>query len=209
MKVLKFLMFTAVAVALGLLLTREPATAQTSSTTTADLVAFSAKGDDGTTLSHVILSAEGVGVPRIQFIDCNSDKAGSALTFYSAGTPLAIASNATASTTLAVVTTSAGLASNDVVVIRKRATDTYVRAVVTTNQVTNVTFTAAQTVTAGDLIYEMSANGAIGVGATSNKLFQAYGNTGVYNGQRGRPVLIELDGTSDAYIKLVSGSYER
>jgi hypothetical protein len=163
--------------------------------------------DIGVTNSWAIISANGVGTPRVEYVSVTSDKAGSQLLFYtpSAGVQLTLATNASQAVVWAVGTS---FTANDKVVLRHVTTDTYERLVVSSSTSTNVTFTGnlGTAVVAGDLIYKMTTGAAIPVGNATVSIVSTGG--AFYNGNEGLPIYVEIDGTAASQINLISGSYD-
>lgn len=167
---------------------------------------FAGVGTGATTLSYFIAPASGQGIPRLQYINATSDKAGSVIQFYTAAAGTRITTASTGTTITAVGTS---YASNDVIIVRFRATDTYQRLVVSASTATNITTTAALQATAavGDTVYEVTAAGSIPVGAATKELNAGAG--AIFNGQEGYPLLFEIDGTSACKINAASGIFQR
>lgn len=189
---------------LALLSLSIPALAQPSE----GLTQFSSGGTDvGTNLCYAIVSANGKNLktPVVTYLNLTSDKAGSVAQFYTAGAPTAATH---VSTTVSIpVTLTNGYASGDIIIIRHTGTDTYERRILTTfTGATNLTVTVAPTVALaiGDLVYEATAAGAIPCGATTNLTING---VGIYSGQAGKPLLIDLDGTSAVQLNAVSATY--
>lgn len=164
--------------------------------------------DVGTTLCYAVISANGnnQSAPVLTYLNATSDKAASVVQFYTAGTP--VRADVASSTTNLVVASgdTNGFAANDVVIIRHLATDTYERRILTPNTTaTNLNLTVAPTTTVavGDLIYKATAAGSIPVGNATKELV----GPGIYAGQRGKPLLLEVDGTSACQINAVAASY--
>lgn len=173
----------------------------------AALNAFSKTSTDiGATNSHVIISANGNGAPRVEYVNVTSDKAGALLLFYttSPGVVLNLATNASQAVLWLVGTS---YAANDIVVLRHLSTDVYERLVVSASTSTNVTATASVVgaTVAGDILYKVTAGPAIAVGAATVAVSTASG--AVYNGKEGLPLYAEVDGTSASQINLISGIY--
>jgi hypothetical protein len=168
---------------------------------------YSTGGTDvSTTLCYAVISANGKnqGNPVITYLNATSDKSASIVQFYKAGTPTA-ANYVSTSTSIPVVATN-GFASTDVIIIRHLADDTYERRVLTTfTSSTNLTVTSAPTtaLAVGDLVYKATAAGTIPCGATTVSLSGA----GIYSGQAGKPLLLEVDGTSACQVNAVSAAY--
>jgi hypothetical protein len=169
---------------------------------------FAGNGTDvGTTLNYFVVSANGrdQGVPVITFVNVTSDKSDSVLKFYSAGTPVNCTQASVQATNIVVASTN-GFAAGDVIIIRYQATDNYARRVVhDVTQGTNIVTTAVLTTptAAGDLVYKATAAGSIPVGNATLNLI----GTGIYAGQRGKPLLVEVDATSACEINAIAGQF--
>lgn len=174
-----------------------------------ELPYFAGGGTDvGTTLCYAVVSANGKnqGAPVVTYLNATSDKAASVVQFYS------IATNTTANyvstTTSLPVQYTNGFASGDIIVIRHLSKDTYERRILTTfTGATNLTVTVAPTVAlaVGDQVYKATATGSIPCGATTLSLL----GTGIYAGQNGKPLLLEVDSTSAGQINAVAAKYEQ
>lgn len=165
--------------------------------------------DVGTTLCYTVVSANSKNnaQPVLTYISYSSDKAASALTFYNITNAPAAVSGANATTNVPVIRTN-GFTAGDIVVLRHKATDTYERRIVGTFYTNNsVPVTVAPTVAtaAGDILYKCVTTGAgtIPIGATTNSI----NGPGIYAGQRGLPLLIDLDGTSAVQINAATATY--
>jgi len=169
--------------------------------------AFAGGGTDvGTNLCYAVVSANGKdqGTPVVTFLSATSDLSSSAVTFYSAGTPTY--ANYVSTTTSCPVASTNGFAANDVIIIRHVAADTYERRIVDTfTSATNLTVTVAPTtaLAVGDLVYKATAGGTIPVGNTTLTLNGA----GIYAGQKGKPLLLEVNGTSACQVNAVAATY--
>lgn len=166
----------------------------------------------GTTLSYAVVSpftSVAGGAPVITYISGTSDKAGSILKFYNTGTNSS--ANFVSTTTSVPVTATNGFGINDIIVIQHVATDTYERRILTTfTSATNLTVTVAPTVAlaVGDRVFDCNTNSAatIPVGNATKEVVTA-GIGGVYAGQPGQPLLIDLDLTSAGQINTVTAVY--
>jgi hypothetical protein len=172
------------------------------------LTAFGTAGTDiGNTLNYAVISAHGQNqaAPLVKFVSVTSDKTAAVLTFYTVGAPVQSISGNTSISNLVVASTN-GFLENDIVVIRHIASDTYERRVVhAVSSSTNLTIKSPLTAAtvAGDLVYKATAAGTIPVGNATVTLSGA----GIWAGQRGRPLLLEVDGTSACHINAVGGIY--
>jgi hypothetical protein len=168
-----------------------------------------AKGgtDVGNTLCYAILSTAGEGgkAPVITYLNATSDKAGSIIQFYTCGQ---VVSASHGSTTVSVpVNATNGFTAADIIIIRHGATDTYERRILDTfTSATNLTTTVAPSVALvpGDIIYKAVVAGTIPVGAATKEL----NGVGIYAGEKGKPLLLEIDGTSSCQINAVCAKYE-
>lgn len=199
---MKFLSRILTVVAMAAALLMAPAV-QAASTRT-----FAGTGTDvSTNLCYYIASANYAGIPRVQYINATSDLTSSAITFYSTATPLLVTTAQSIATNIitAVGTTFSG---SDVVIVRHVSTDTYERAVVSSANGTTITLSANLSAIAavGDLVYKCTAAGSIPVGNTTKELNAGVG--GIYNGVAGRPLLVEVNGTSACQVNCVSGIYQ-
>lgn len=174
----------------------------------AQTATFAGPGSTGTTLSSYIMpGVTNNGIPRVQFISATSDKSTSVLTFYST-TVSSQVTNTSASGQAVISAPGSSFSASDVLVVRSVANDTYQRLIVSASTVSNVTATAnlSFALAPGDIVYKMTSNGTIPVGAATISHNAQSG--GVYNGQRGKPILIDLDGTSACKINIVSGYWQ-
>lgn len=176
-----------------------------------ELSAWGVGGTDvSTTLCYSVVSTfsriPGGGTPMMTYVNATSDKAGSVIQFYTAGSP--VQCNFTNSTVTIPVTSTNGFNfSSGVIVIRHYLTDTYERRVLTTSTgSTNLVVTSAPGTTTipGDQIWPMTTAGSIPVGSATKEL---NGGSGIYAGQRAKPFLFEIDGTSACQINAAGGTY--
>lgn len=173
---------------------------------------FAGTGEGTTTLSYFIAGPSTpynqrmTGTPRLQYINATSDKAGSVIQFYTAGEP-ALVTGFSTNGQKAILMAGTGYASNDVLVVRSVANDTYARYLVTTNSTTNVTVSAnlSWALDVRDQVFKMTTAGKIPVGAATKELNAGAG--AIYNGQKRKPLLFEIDGTSACKINACSGYF--
>jgi hypothetical protein len=169
-------------------------------------------GTVGTDLSYAVVTANGrdQAQPVVTFLQAKSDKTASALTFYHASTAIKPIRLSGAGATNLLVSSTNGLAADQVVVIRLNASDRYERGVIhglvnSTNIALKATINTAADIVAGDLLYVMSAAGTVPVGNTTLTL----NGPGLFMGQRGRPLLIDLDGTSACQVQAVTAVFPK
>lgn len=162
-----------------------------------------------TALSWTVVSAYSVsgGQPQVTHLAVGSDLAGSAVTFYRVTTNTV--ANYASTTTSIPVTGTNGFASGDIILIRHVPGDTYEKRTLTTfTGATNLTTTVApnQALAVGDMVYDMTTTGAQKIlwGATTNTLSSA---APIAVGQRGCPLLIEINGTSGASLYGATATY--
>lgn len=158
----------------------------------------------GTTLASVMEQSPGL-VTVLSYVNATSDKAGSVLQFYTAGAAINPTSSAAAAQKDVVVPDGTAFSGGNIVVLYDVATDTCQRAVVDSVSTNTVTFLAnlAFVLGTGDEMYIMTAGATIKVGAATKELNAAPGL--VYASRRGRPLLIDLDGTSACSINAATG----
>jgi len=178
-----------------------------------DLPAYTAVSTNGaTTLSWVIISAKGFnnGAPLLTFVSATSDLSSSKIQAYKVNATVKEAfTNST--TRLDVVQTNT-FAPSGVVVIRHIQNDWYEKRTIAAGAAwstgaTNIVLTAAplQAVIPGDIIYQVTTTGAasIPVGATTLNL----SGWDIITGEGGRPLLLEINGTSSATLNAASAVY--
>jgi hypothetical protein len=186
--------------ALALVALSFPVLAQTTSTS---ITAFSGGGSSGTTSSY-ISSANASGQAVYQYVSATSDLSSSALTFYTAGSPATVTLATNSGQTVIYATNS--FSGSDVLVIRSVANDTYQRGVVSSVTTSNITLSAnlSFALAAGDKVYKMTSAGSIPVGAATKEVVSA---GGYWHGQKGKPTLVDLTGTSTCKINAIAGSF--
>lgn len=167
-----------------------------SATTNRATVIISAKGNPqrpGVSLSS--------GQPVVHWLSVTSDLSSAAVKFYSVAAPVKVTvASGGGTNVLGLSSTDAAsfTTTNQVLIIRHVAADTYERVVNLTPTGNTVKFTpaTASAVAANDLIYVASAVGAgLFVGPTT-KEFNVDG--GIFAGDAGRPLMIEITGTNCA-----------
>lgn len=174
------------------------------------------------TLSWAIIGAlsDNGGTPVVTYLDARSDKTSlPKVQFYKV--TASTSCNFTNSTVTIPVTQTNGFAgaSSDVVIIRHVLTDTYEKRILTTSTgSTNlVTTVAPSTTVPGDIIYDctttaagsiaLSTNNVAGIPAAQAMTLTQSGNR-VYAGQKGLPLLMEVDGTTTASLNAVTAVIE-
>jgi hypothetical protein len=162
--------------------------------------------DIGATNTYFIARADLAGQPVVSYFSATSDKAASTIKGYStaAGIPV----TATAASGQAVVTHASGasaFAANDIVIVRSVANNTYQRVVVASDTSTSVTFNENLnfTLAAGDQLYIATVNAQIPVAAATVSVISE-----TFAGTEGRPLLIDLDGTSASQINAITVEYK-
>jgi hypothetical protein len=160
----------------------------------------------GSTISSVIISANGKdqGAPVINTINAASDLAGSVISNYVGN--VSVVANYTNTTVSLPVNLTNGFAVGNAIIIRHVTDDTYERRIVTTfTSATNLTVTVAPTtaVIPGDLIYRADALSTIAWGASTNTVT----GTCLVAGKKGKPILMDLAGTSVVVLRNVAGTF--
>jgi imidazole glycerol phosphate synthase subunit HisF len=179
---------------------------------------YSAGTTNAGTASDVIigaLSANG-GIPVVTAIDAISDKNGSRVTAYRV-THETAATHTNSTTTLFVQGTN-GFGVSGTIIIRHLLTDTYEkRALGNNSSATNLVVTAAslEAVVPGDIIYKVASSGAGSLSMKTNTFTVA--NSGlsltltgerIIAGQKGKPLLLEVDADTTGAIRLVTAKFE-
>ena len=155
-----------------------------------------------------MISANGVGYPRIQYLTATADNATNKVILYTPSTGVLV--TGTAATSQAVIPcVGTSFSANDVFVTRHVSTDAYQRLIVSASTATNVTATANLTtaLVAGDLIYKQTIAGLIPVGAATKEVVANGG--ACWNGTWGSPTLIDLTGAAACTLGTVSGTYQK
>jgi hypothetical protein len=162
--------------------------------------------DIGATNTYFIARADLAGQPVVSYFSATSDKAASTIKGYStaAGIPV----TATAASGQAVVTHASGasaFAANDIVIVRSVANNTYQRVVVASDTSTSVTFNENLNfaLAAGDQLYIATVNAQIPVAAATVSVISE-----TFAGTEGRPLLVDLDGTSASQINAITVEYK-
>jgi len=178
---------------------------------------FSAGTTNGATaLSWVVIGANSVngGTPIVTMIDAVSDKDGAKVQAYriTAETP---ATHTNSTVTLPVAS---GGVDSGTILIRHLLSDTYEKRTLTTSTAaTNLVVTAAPlaNVVPGDIIYHLSSTFAPTITLkTNNAAIANLGNSLQMQGQRlivgqkGKPLLLEVDGTASATLQGASATFE-
>ena len=165
--------------------------------------------NSGGTASYVIVSARSAngGAPAVSLINATSDLTTSKVQFYKV-TEETVAQYATNSTTTLSVNNTNGFASGNTIIIRHMGADSYEKRTLTTmTGATNLVVTAAPlgAVVPGDRIYKVVSAGvaAVPVGNATLSVTGQY----LFVGQRGKPLLADLTGTSSCQLNALGGVY--
>jgi hypothetical protein len=133
--------------------------------------------------------------------------------FYSCSNYTA-ATAATSNVRTNTVNSTNGFSIGKVVVVKHLSTDTYERLVLAAPQLTNQIVFASDPVralAAGDLIYEQTAGGTIGVvtNAGANSFMINLSGNGIYSGQKGYPLLLDTVNVvgTNATIRAVNATF--
>ena len=162
--------------------------------------------DIGATNTYYIAPAGRAGQPVVLYFSATSDKAASTIKGYTAAAGIPV--TATAASGQAVVTHASGasaFAANNIVIVRSVANNTYQRCVVASDTATSVTFNENLNfaLAAGDQLYIATVNAQIPVAAATVSVISE-----TFVGSEGRPLLIDLDGTSASQINTITVEYK-
>lgn len=162
--------------------------------------------DIGATNTWFVAPADRAGQPVVKYFSATSDKSGSTIKGYTAAAGIPV--TATAASGQAVVThasSASAFAANDIVIVRSVANNTYQRCVVASDTATSVTFNENLTfaLAAGDQLYIATVNAQIPVAAATVSVLSE-----TFVGAEGRPLLIDLDGTSASQINAITVEYK-
>ena len=165
----------------------------------------------GATNSWVVVPSTIAGEPRIEFLQAASDKTTSFLTFYTNGLTLGItAAIAAAQTNIGgtagqiVSNLNPGFTNGDVIVLYRSSANRGERYSVYSSTATNFVVDSPITnaLTANDLVLKMTANGRMSWGPLTNTINAAGG--GIYNGVKGKPILVQIDSGTNGGINVIS-----
>jgi hypothetical protein len=176
--------------------------------------AFAGTGTaQGTTNSYYIVgnyTVAGTSTPIVRYLNASSDAAAGKIQFYTVTNQVTINNPTNSGATNLVCSSTNGFAAGDIVVIKHVLLDTYERLplflVQNTNQLV-VKYPPATTCSVGDLLWRANPTGAIPIGAATNSVPTGAGLF-LYAGQYGKPLLIEVGGTSTATLNAVSGDFK-
>jgi len=162
--------------------------------------------DIGATNTYYIAPAGRAGQPVVLYFSATSDKAASTIKGYTAAAGIPV--TATAASDQTVVTHASGasaFAANNIVIVRSVANNTYQRCVVASDTATSVTFNENLNfaLAAGDQLYIATVNAQIPVAAATVSVISE-----TFVGSEGRPLLIDLDGTSASQINTITVEYK-
>lgn len=179
--------------------------------------AFSGTGTAISTTTSYYISPinSGAGIPTITYIDANltgadTNSATALVRFYTPGEKQAL-TGASASGASTLTASTNGFAANDVLVVRKRSTDTYQRVTISSLSGSTITLneTLSFALTTSDEFYKMTLAGYIG-----NNIHQPYGKivanangAPIFVGKAGRPTLTEAFGAATPILRNVSGVF--
>jgi hypothetical protein len=182
--------------------------------------AYSVGSTNAGTLAWAVIGNNSLngGIPVLTSINATSDKAGSKLQFYRV--LKSVQATYTNSTTQIMVQTTNGFLASDVIVIKHLQNDSYEKRILASGGsfstgATNLVVTVApgEAVLPGDMIYRCATanagyiampTNATAVGGFSLSLQGNY----IYAGQRGLPLLMELDATTTGNINSAMARFE-
>ena len=160
--------------------------------------------DDGTQACYVAVAPRASETPVVTFWSATSDKAGRVIRAYTVGSPLAI-SAASSGATNYFANTGIAVSNEHVVVVYDVSADACYKRTVSAATTTYVVLDSAVTTAVGDVLYKATEGAARPVGAAT----VTDGPGIVFAGQEGKPLLLQVDGTSACQINAVGGFYVR
>lgn len=167
----------------------------------------SGQGDaNGTASTAYVASAARSGTPVLQYLSASSDLSTSKVTIYTAGPSVLVTGTSAASGTNIVTAGGTNtFTTGDVIVLRSVGADLYQKTTVGVVTATNITTGSALTraLSAGDVLYKMTADATIPVGAATVSVL---GDS--YAGGLGGPLLFICDGTTNARLNTVTVAYK-
>lgn len=164
-----------------------------------------------TALSWCIVPARSsiLGTPVVEYINASSDLVLAAVTNYTCTTQQSV--NYTNSTVYIPITSTNGFASGDYVVIRHQLTDNYEKRVLTTPvNSTNIVLTVApiETTVPGDIVYRYQGLGSAFIAFNAAGTNISINSTRpIFAGQRGKPMLIEVNATTRGSVNAVTATW--
>ncbi|MCX6915756.1 MAG: hypothetical protein NT167_22375 [Verrucomicrobia bacterium] len=159
----------------------------------------------GTTTATVYFATSPFMQVRVVTAIASSDLATANLTLRTGVTPLTIIKTNTAGTTIDVAATN-GFATGDWVLVETAAGVLTNGTIASFTGATNIVFGGNVCATVpGDQIYRLSSPVTLSVGAVTNK---TYTGDMIYVGNRGRPVVVKINGTSGCTLDAITARYE-
>lgn len=157
-------------------------------------------------LSTYIVSGNGEGSPRVQYLNATCDNATNTVRLYNPTNRYVV--NIATNSGQAIIYATNTITGTPILVLRHRSNDSYEYLVTSSVTASNITATAntASAIAAGDIVYVMQLQGNIPVGNATKELNAQ--NGAIFNGSRGNPVLITASGASASVINAVSGSFQ-
>jgi hypothetical protein len=161
--------------------------------------AYTTKQSNGSTTATVYFGATAGKQIRVVNLNGQSDKGAAVFSFRTGTAAYKVASAAVSTATNIVLTATNGLAANDVILIQTASgsfTNATIHGFESTG--TNVALTAqiGFAVAAGDAVYELGSATTIRCGTNNPAAPTTYAGEAIYVGTIGRPVMIQVDGTS-------------
>jgi hypothetical protein len=148
--------------------------------------------------------------PVLTYLNATSDAAAGKVQFYNAGRPAVCAYTNLGTTIYLNITNAMTLATGGfntnagVILIYHKASGLFDRRVLGGSPSgTNLVTTVATTNLVGDIIWPMTPAGYIPVGAATKEIV----GTGIYSGEPGEPLLMDITGTSNSCINAASARF--
>ncbi len=182
--------------------------------TTQPYSVFAAGSTNGATaLSWVIIGAHSVngGAPLVTALNATTDKSTAKVQFYKVLRQTSVRYATNSGAVISVDSTN-GFVSGDVIVIRHMVNDGYEKRTLTTmTSATNLTTTAAPyTTIPGDIVYGLTTVGAGSIPVLTNNInanVVSLSGGVIYGGQKGCPLLIEVDATTSGTLNYVTATF--
>ncbi len=166
-----------------------------------NLVSGVGTGTGASNSVYVVTAARG-GTPVVEYLNATTDKAGSEVQFWTAGTGVLVSLGSVSGTNLV---SAGGFTAADTVLIRAVGADLYQKATVSSATATNLVLTGTLTsaLSAGDVVYKLTAGAKIPVGAATISVLGP-----CYAGQPGLPLALSIvvATTNTCSINLVTAS---
>lgn len=176
------------------------------------VASFAVHGTDIADYNFAVVPPRGNWIPRVKYIQAESDTNAARITFHTAAAPLAISvTNLVNATTVTVQNASWALTNGNEILTWRPSTATgfrYVIGVAATNWI-QIAAGLTNTLVPGDLIYKVTNGNSLPGYGTTDSPPVTYSGDPVWQGESGKPLLIDLDSDAAGEINAVTGDYIR